>query len=104
MIESFYSIKFVKIRFRINHLLQEVEQVDDHVHPEVDGRHRLEEVGGLDVRIKLNLFDLFTNIKLTWRKKLWSKQLLTKSDEKYKMMSDVKCMYVRLINGNVYRW
>ena len=82
MIESFYSIKFVKIRFRIKHLLQEVEQVDDHVHPEVDGRHRLEEVGGLDVRIKLNFFDLFTNIKLTWRKKLWSKQLLTKSDEK----------------------
>ena len=51
MIESFYSIKFVKIRFRINHLLQEVEQVDDHVHPEVDGVSRLDEVEGPQVRI-----------------------------------------------------
>ena len=57
MIESFYSIKFVKIRFRINHLLQEVEQVDGHAHAEVDGRHRLDEVEGLDVRIK-NLLNL----------------------------------------------
>ena len=51
MIESFYSIKFVKIRFRINHLLQEVEQVDDHAHAEVDGVGGLDEVEGPQVRI-----------------------------------------------------
>jgi hypothetical protein len=51
MIESFYSIKFVKIRFRINHLLQEVEQVDGHAHAEVDGVSRLDEVEGPQVRI-----------------------------------------------------
>ena len=48
MIENFNLLRIV---IRINHLQQEVE-VDDHVHPEVDGRHRLEEVEGLDVRIK----------------------------------------------------
>jgi hypothetical protein len=46
MIESFYSIKFVKIRFRINHLLQE-----GHAHAEVDGVSRLDEVEGPQVRI-----------------------------------------------------
>jgi hypothetical protein len=38
----------VKIRFRINHLLQEVEQVNGHA--EVDGVSRLDEVEGLGVR------------------------------------------------------
>ena len=38
----------VKTRFRINHLLQEVEQVDDHAHAEVDGVGGLDEVEGLD--------------------------------------------------------
>jgi hypothetical protein len=38
-----------------------VEQVDGHA--EVDGRHRLEEVGGLDGRIKSESFKSFTNLK-----------------------------------------
>ena len=52
----FCSIKSieVKIRFRINHLQQDVEQVDGHVHAEVDGVRWQKEVEGHQVRI-LNL-------------------------------------------------
>ena len=41
----------VKISFRINHLLQEVEQVEVDAHAEVDGVSRLDEVEGPQVRI-----------------------------------------------------
>ena len=46
-------IKSVKLRIvvRINHLQQDVEQVDGHVHAEVDGVRLLNEVERLHVRI-----------------------------------------------------
>jgi hypothetical protein len=47
------------VLFRINHLLQEVEQVDGHAHAEIDGVSRLDEVEGPQVRI----FKSFTNLK-----------------------------------------
>ena len=42
----FCSIKSVKLRFviKINHLQQDVERVDGHVHAEVDGVRWLDEV------------------------------------------------------------
>ena len=60
MIETFLfrlNLFVVKIRFRINHLLQEVEQVEVDAHAEVDGVSRLDEVEGPHVRIK-NLYNL----------------------------------------------
>ncbi len=47
------SVNRLSFVVRINHLLQEVEQVDGHAHAEVDGVSRLDEVEGLDVRIKV---------------------------------------------------
>ncbi len=55
VIETFLfrlNLFVVKIRFRINHLLQEVEQVEVDAHAEVDGVSRLDEVEGPYVRIK----------------------------------------------------
>ncbi len=86
------NLFIVKIRFRINHLLQEVEQVDGHA--EVDGRHWLDEVEPY-VRIK-NLCNLLLILKLTWKQKLWSKQFTYKvmKNTGYRLTliaSDVEC-------------
>ena len=61
----FCSIKSieVKIRFRINHLQQDVEQVDGHVHAEVDGVRWQKEVEGHQVRI----LNLSFNLLLIWK-------------------------------------
>ena len=55
----------VKIRFRINHLQQDVEQVDGHVHAEVDGVRWQKEVEGHQVRILILSFNLLLIWKLT---------------------------------------
>jgi hypothetical protein len=44
---SVHKLRFV---FRINHHLQEVEQVEVDAHAEVDGVNRLDEVEGLGVQ------------------------------------------------------
>jgi hypothetical protein len=73
----------VKIRFRINHLLQEVEQVDGHT--EVDGIHWLEEVEGLDVRIEFNSYNLLLILKTDLKRNFDRSNLPTK------VMKNVDC-------------
>jgi hypothetical protein len=63
----FCLIKSVKLRIvvQINHLQQDVEQVDGHVHAEVDGVRWQKEVEGLQVRIWNRSFNLLLIWKLT---------------------------------------